>query len=222
MTDKENTERPIKSQDSEVQKPGRSKWFWLLAGLLLGALLLLGIRFINYESPQHTHFHANFGVYVNGERETFEGGQYYEEVNLCALNGSTPESRVHLHSNVNDVIHVHADAVTWGHFFTNIGWVIGPDFVRTPDQLYVADGDNRLNIVLNGDNLTGISSIVNQTIDDKDRLLVSYGDADTALLDEQFGSITRNAGEYNSKPDPAACAGGHDDATLGDRLRSLF
>lgn len=199
-----------------------SRWAYAVYGLLLGALLILAIRFVTYEPQHDTHFHANFGVYINGEREQFKSPRYYEEVKLCSMHDQiTPQARVHMHNQENDVVHVHHDGVTWGHFFDNLGWVIGPDFIRTADKLYIADDTNKLNIVLNGDNLTNLSTITNQLIGDRDRLLISYGDIDKSTLDNQYKSVSGNAGEYNHKPDPAGCGGNHE-TTVADRFKNLF
>lgn len=197
-----------------------SKWLYLAIGFLLGALSILGIRYATYD-PHDTHYHANFGVYIDGQRQPFKGPQYYQEVNVCALHGDSPAARVHMHNNENGVIHVHADAVTWGQFFTNLGWIVGPDVIRTPNELYVADEDRRVNIILNGQTLTDISSIDGQVISNKDRLLVSYGDIDENGLKQQDKSIPDNAAAFNSKPDPSSCAGAHT-VTPAERLRNLF
>lgn len=199
-----------------------SKSAYLLYGLLLGALLVLGIRFFAYQPEDDTHFHANFAVYINGEREQFKEPRYYEEVKLCSLHDNmTPQARVHMHNQENGVVHIHHDGVTWGQLFENLGWIIGPDFIQTPTRMYTADDMNKLNIVLNDDNLTGLSTITNQLIGDKDRLLVSYGDAGKTVLDTQYKTVPNNAGIYNTKPDPAGCGGSHT-ITVGERLKHLF
>ncbi len=207
-------------QSDHIRSIVTTKWAFLAYGVLAAAVLLLGIRFITY-NPHETHYHANFAVYINGQREEFENPQYYEEVKVCSLHGTTPQARTHMHDEENGVIHIHDDAVTWGDFFNNLGWSIGPDFIRSLDILYVPDGDKQLNIVLNGENLTGLTSIANQVISDKDRMLISYGSEDQSVLDRQFKTVPDTAGEYNQKPDPAACAGGHE-ASAGERLKHLF
>jgi hypothetical protein len=203
--------------------PLTSRPAYLIYGLLAGVLLILGIRFFTYHPPQDTHYHANFGVYINGTRETFKDPQYYEEVNICNMKGVlTPQARTHMHNEEAGVIHVHDDGVTWGQFFENLGWVVGPDFIRTRDALYTADDTHKLNIMLNGENLTGLTTITNQVIGDKDRLLLSYGDVDMSTLGTEYKTVPNNAAEYNTRPDPASCAGSHHDVTISDRLSHLF
>ncbi len=222
-----------------------SKWWYLAAGLALGSLAVLAVRFVSYH-PEETHYHANLAVYVNGQREAFKNPQYYQEVKVCSLGDTTPAARAHMHDQQNGLVHVHDEAVTWGQFFANLGWTIGPDFIRNTDGLYTSDGAgngavaaggdsasttaagtiaedgaNRLNIILNDQNLTGISSIANQVIEDKDRLLISYGKTDAAGLQRQFSAVPADALEYNARQDPASCAGAHG-VTVKDRLRHLF
>lgn len=203
-----------------LRSAATSKWAWLVYGLLLGAIVILGIRFFTYR-PDEVHYHANFAVYINGQREEFKSPQYYEEVKICSLHGTTPQSRAHMHDNVNDVVHVHDAAVTWGQFFENIGWMVGPDFIRTQDTMYMADDTHTLNIILNGNNLTGLSSITNQVIGDKDRLLLSYGPSDKATLDKEYKTVPSTAAKYDAQQDPAACSGA-EALTVSDRLKHLF
>lgn len=197
-----------------------SKWAYLAYGLLLGVLIIFAIRFVSYQ-PEETHYHANFAVYIDGKREEFKGPQYYQEVKVCSLHGATPAARTHMHDEENGVVHVHDDAVTWGQFFENLGWNLGPDFIRDRTALHVAEGDNKLNIVLNGDNLTDLSSVSNQVIGDEDRLLLSYGAVDKATLDTQFKTVPADAHEYNHKNDPASCSGAHG-TSVSDRLKHLL
>jgi len=195
-------------------------WAWLSAGLLLGMLLLLAVRFVTY-SPDHTHYHANFAVFPNGERQDFKDPQYYQEVKICNLKGTSPQARTHMHNSENGIIHVHDEAVTWGQFFENLGWIVGPDFMRTDTELLVASDINKLNIILNGQDLTDVSTITNQVISNKDRLLLSYGPADTAALDKQFNTVASTAEKYNATKDPASC-GSEETPTTEERLKNLF
>jgi hypothetical protein len=198
-----------------------TKWALLLYGLLLGMLVILGIRFFTY-NPHMVHYHANFAVYLNGQQELFKEPSYYEEVNICNMKGTlTPQARTHMHDEEAGVIHVHDQAVTWGQFFENLGWEVGPDFIHVRDKLHVADDTNKLNILLNGQNLTGLTSITDQVIQDRDRLLVSFGPADQPTLDKEYKTVPNNAAEVDKKNDPSTCAGA-DTVTIRDRLDHLF
>src|SRR5512146_2323216 len=124
-----------------------------LIGILIGALLVLGIRFFTYRADS-VHYHANFAVYINGQRENFKNPIYYTETACGGSESSemmTPYERAHMHDKVNDVVHVEDEAVTWGQFFDNLAWPIGPNFIQKSDgTIYAENGANKLNIILNG------------------------------------------------------------------------
>lgn len=201
----------------------RAKWVLFVVGLLLGVLVTLAIRFATY-NVQQTHYHANFAVYINGQREQFKGPQYYEEVSACSASGPIqPPQRAHMHDNINSVIHVHDNGVSWQQFFNNIGWTLGPNFIQDNQQnMYVEDSTNKLNIILNGQNLTDLTSIANQVIHDRDRLLISFGNISNNALQKEYSSVPNTAKHYDESKDPASCAGQMSKVTLGDRFRHLF
>lgn len=193
------------------------------AGLVLASLVILGIRFATYSMP-HTHYHANFAVYINGQREEFKAAHYYEEIAACTVHGTIqPAQRAHMHDEINSVIHVHDDGVTWEQFFNNIGWTLGPNFIQDDQQkLYLEDSTNKLNIVLNGQNLTDLTAINNQVIKDEDRLLISYGNIDNTTLTKEYKTVPATAHHYDITPDPASCAGQMENPSFSERLKHLF
>lgn len=191
-----------------------------LVGLLLGAGIILAIRFVTY-APPIVHYHANFAVYINGQHELFKSPQYYQEVSVCSLHGVTPLARVHMHDEVNNVVHVHDDAVTWGDFFQNLGWGIGANYLATPDTMYSADDTNKLNIMLNGKNLTGLTNIAQTVIHDKDQLLISYGNIANDSLVQEYKSVGNTAAHYDTTKDSSSCSGS-EAPTTHDRLSHLF
>lgn len=201
----------------------KTKWFIAASCLVIGAAIILGIRFVTYK-PDDVHYHANFALYINGQHEMFQGAQYYTEVAMCTESTAmTPVGRAHMHNNVNNVVHVEDHAVTWGQFFTNIGWTLGPNFIQTPDNtMYVENGNQKLNIILNGQDYTDLGSMANNVIKDQDKLLISYGDESEAVLMQQYKAIPSTAHHYDVTKDPASCSGGHSTVTVHDRLTHLF
>lgn len=197
---------------------------WLVAGLLLGALLILGIRFVSYKPADHVHYHANFAVYINGVREQFKDPSYYEDVMACAPTGNniTPAERAHMHENINDAVHVHDHAVTWGQLFTNLGWSLGDNFIKTRTTMYTASDNSQLHIMLNGQDYTGLTPMTNTVIKDRDALLVSFGDIGNDTLQQEYTSISHTAHAYDVGKDPASCSAGSSHVTTGDRFKNLF
>lgn len=192
-----------------------------LVGILSGALIILGIRFATYKPEDKVHYHANFAVYVNGEREQFKGMQYYEETaaTACTLKHvDSPKERAHLHGNVNDAVHVEDHLVTWSHFMQNLDWGLGDDYLKTADNIYTPNDQSKLTFILNGKTVESIDDTI---IGDKDKLLISYGDSTENDLQEQYKSVADTATEYNNSKDPAGC-GANNEVKMSDRLRNLF
>lgn len=183
--------------------------------VIIGVLFAITLRFIFI--PSNTvHHHANFALYVDGQRDLFENFTFYEEIAACSSEDhSNPKSRVHMHNQENSMVHVHDGGVTWGHFFANLGYTLGNSVLVTDDGNYI-DGENgkSLKFILDG---TEVSSIANAVIASDDRLLISYGDEDLTTLLGRYNSIPDNADEYNQKPDPSSCSGGGNES-LKDRF----
>lgn len=199
----------------------QSKVFFLIIGLLVGALAILAIRFFTY-MPTGTHYHANFAVFINGERELFKGDKYYEETAAtgCSLNPvADPVERAHMHGEVNDVVHVHDELVTWANFFENIKWGLGDTYLKTRDAIYMPDGEKKLTFILNGKTVENIAGSI---IGDEDQLLISYGKSDVAELQAQYDAVAHTAHDVDVAKDPASCSAGSNVVTFEDRINHLF
>lgn len=172
-----------------------------LAGALIGAGVLLGIRAWRL-SVDYEHYHANFAIFINGQREEFKEPGFYEEVTLCAESGTNPAERAHLHQPNNDVVHVHTNLVTWGHFLENIGYSASTQHLQTTGQAYVTTDTKPLTFILNGEEVRDPS---NRLIGNEDRLLISYGASSDETLQEQYEQIENKAAEANHSGDPGTC-----------------
>jgi len=167
------------------------------------------------------HYHANFGVIINGQRETFKSPMYYEEESgsTCTLDTAmTPGERAHMHDNVGDVVHIEDHAVTWGQFFQNLRWTVNDRLIQTPAHLYLADEAHKITFLINGHEVQDITS---ETIHDKDRLLVDFGDQNDAALQSEFKAIPTTAAKYDDGKDPASCMSNSQPA-MRERMRHLL
>lgn len=199
-------------------------WTLGLAGFVLGIVLILGIRVAVYQPPKEIHYHANFAVYVNGQKEPFKAMNYYEETAASACGESeasedTPMSRIHMHGNVNDVVHVEDSRVTWGNFFTVLGWNIGPSYLSTRDAVYQSGDQDKVTYLLNG---KIVDNVANTIIGDQDKLLVNYGTQTTDELNQEYGQIQNNALKADQSKDPASCGADEHSATFKDRIEHMF
>lgn len=194
----------------------------ILLGFVLGVLALAAARFIFTPWPEPVHHHANWAVFVDDRRLDLSDDRYMEDVAACAAGDRiTPQQRVHMHDGVADVVHVHHEGVTWGHFLANLGWALGDDWIELDDGRRFARGDStHLVFIVDG---FVVPSIRDRLIESGDRLLISHGTAsEETALGERFPQVADNALEYNERYDPPTCAGAHGELTFGERLRRAF
>lgn len=196
----------------------RKQLIGLGLAVLFGIFWVLAIRFVLLEKKE-VHYHANFAVFVDGERLPFEKFTFYEEIESCGGNGvDSPKIRAHMHDQVNHVVHVHDNGVSWGHFFANLSYVNGDTVFKTDSDTYIEDDNTEIHFLLNGQE---VGSTANRPIGSEDVLLISIGDQSEDELQEQYSQITQDAAEYNEKDDPSACSGGKP-FTLTERLKQTF
>ena len=188
----------------------------MTASFILGIVWFVAMRVALYQSDAD-HFHANFAIYINGQRELFEEVSFYEEVSSCGSEEDNPLSRVHMHDQVADVVHVHDASATWGNFFENLGFVLGDNVLYARNKTYVDGQGGQLRFWLNGQ---PVVSIAGKKILSEDKLLISFAQNDEQMQ-QQYDEIASTAAEYNTKADPSACTGS-DDGSLSDRLRAVL
>lgn len=184
----------------------------------LGAIWIIALRFVTIRTDA-VHYHANFAIYVKGERLKLDSPLYYEEVQACGGDHvQNPKIRTHMHNMVSHVVHVHDNGVTWGHFFANIGMTDGDNVFRIDNKIYINSEKMPITYILNGQK---VATTANTTIKSKDTLLVSIGTSDEQTIGEQYASIEQDAGTYNESYDPSGCSGGKD-FTVWERLKKAI
>ncbi len=61
----------------------------LLGTFLLGILAFIGLRFVLVDNPE-THFHANFAIFVDGQKDELKSFAFYEEKQVCSSDEANP------------------------------------------------------------------------------------------------------------------------------------
>lgn len=177
----------------------------LLIGVLIGALGFLAFRFVMTKDDT-VHYHANFALYINGQRDDFKSFTFYEEVAACNVHSGDPKAQAHMHQPNNHLVHVHAAGITWSDFFNNVGYTLGDTLIKTDAGVYITGQDgNKLSFILNG---TVVDNVANMVIQSEDVLLINYGKDDDKTLQQHYGDIPRDAHQANVTADPAACGSG--------------
>ena len=192
----------------------------LLIGILIGVVLFALFRFIAYKPTHTTHYHANWQVWIEGKQQTFPEDIFYQEVASCSINNDTdPLHRAHMHDKVYDIIHVHANGVTYSQFLENIHSAAQPGYFVLGNNTYQNNNNNKkVTYILNGRILESLSGVV---IKSEDKLLINFGDESVSELIARDIAIQNKASEYNTKQDPASCSGDHA-TTLQDRLNNII
>lgn len=185
--------------------------------LLLLLILATGVFLVwyIYSASEHVppHFHANFAMYIDGEKIDFSGDQYMEDVAGCSITGDImPKDRVHLHENNPDTIHVHAAGVSWGHFFANNNITFWEKYLVLDNwTVYKNNDSSSIKYIINWKIKT---NPFNKFIWSKDRLLIAYGNKTDEELLILYETVSDNAGEYNEKYDPGSCGGTNENGIL--------
>ncbi len=64
----------------------------------LFVLIVIGLTYILTPRPYMVHWHANFAMYIDGKRESFDTANYMEETSRCNVTTDVkPQDRIHLH-----------------------------------------------------------------------------------------------------------------------------
>jgi hypothetical protein len=193
------------------------------AGGLAGALILGFARLAALPPLPVVHHHANWAVWIHGERVDLSHDRYMEDVAACGASDHlqiAPENRVHMHENNQDVVHVHHGGATWGHLMQNIGWGLGADWIITDEgRVFNGSDGGELHFILNGFTVPPAN---NRVIEAGDRLLISYGTEDYGhLMYDRFTTVADDAESFDATFDPAGCSG-HAEETFRERLRRAF
>lgn len=158
---------------------------------------------LQYAAP---HFHANFAMYINGERIDFSADRYSQDVAWCKIGDTIyAKDRVHLHENNPDTIHIHHDWVTWGDFFANNNMIFNGNVLILDDgKMYSNNEKDTLRFLLNGE---AIANPFNILIESQDRLLINFWEESIDQLSLwKYLEVSDNAEEYNNKYDPWTCS----------------
>ena len=193
-------------------RPGR-------LGLTVLAVIigLISLRFILATPVTDIHYHADFAIFINGQRLDLSGPAYAEENNACNLDSqSSPTSRAHLHEPHASVVHVHDQAVTWGHFLANLGFSLDNDRLRTRDRVFESNRPDNLRFILNDQ---PIQFLKNRVIGRNDRLLIDYSSDSEAVLKDRYQSIETLASTVDQTSDPGSCGGNQARPGFWNRLK---
>lgn len=184
----------------------------LILGLVVGAVLMRIVLVVNstdkHNHDDHTHdsevhVHADFLMILNDEPFDLTQDKYQSKV------GDIKHADIHLHDNQGNIIHRHAEGVTFGDFLRSIGFLFTEECLTLDTgEKYCAADDKVLTLFVNSEARSPIDDYV---IEDNDRVLLYFGEKESPDIAGYLGSITDEACIYSGTcpergtPPPEAC-----------------
>lgn len=173
-------------------------------------------------NPDPNHTHADFAVWMDGEKLDFSVPAYMSESEEeetggdHEAHGHKHHPYLHLHDGIGHVIHRHKPGLTVGAFLTSMGFSLkerqGPDrapseCVVIPDERRLCDGQDTIwSVMLNGheeapDRSMNIVEVWQYVFADGDKILIEYGDRNALAIEGQlqahFAEMTDDACLYS-------------------------
>ena len=166
----------------------------LIWGVIVGAVVMRLFLVINTNDEHglddHTHnsevhVHADFMMMIDGKRIDLTQDKYQSKV------GDIKHENIHLHDHQGNIIHRHAEDVTFGDFLRSIGFSFTDECLTLDTgEVYCADADNELRLYVNDKVLSPINDYI---IQDNDQVLLYYGEKNSAEINSLLDSITDEA-----------------------------
>ena len=179
------------------------------SGLVLGGLFTLQKvkNAITNQPEPYFHEHADFALFLNGEKFDFTKGEYMSTkpciakasswVPVAYAHGSDLDDAVHLHDGIGGVVHMHRENVSWHDFFESLKMDFEDTiFIDDEGNQYREDDNNEFRFIKNGEEVETLQDV---EIRDLDRVLISYGPKDRAYSEllVEYGQITNDACYYS-------------------------
>ena len=177
---------------------------WIpIVAVLTGAVVVLAVLLVVHRSDggpvtvvcepgtpscelrQAVHWHADFALYIGGERHDFEQDRFFSH------EGAELSENAHIHPPRPHLVHVHREGTTWREFFASLGFELTDSCLTTPEgEQFCTSEAERLSFFLNGVKVDGLAF---QDITNIDRALISFGSESQEELQQQFAAVTDEA-----------------------------
>lgn len=152
-------------------------------------LVLVGIGLFVYDRynpftyyDDEVHVHADFAIYLNDQKLDLTAEKYQSSAQ------SIKHKNVHLHDGDDNVVHRHAEGITFAEFLSSVGFTL-TDSCLTVDsgEQYCSDTANTLILYVNGEVNPDIASYIPQ---EEDQILLYFGARDNLNIPTYLESIT--------------------------------
>ena len=172
-----------------------------LLAFFAGILVVIAIDQFIFTPPQdvhdhssHTHendevhVHSDFLIHINGETLDLTNDRFMSSAEQVLHDDA------HLHDNEDEVLHRHAEGITFISMLESLGFVVEADCISVPDgETYCSDDTNELQLYVNGSE-ADLFEYVNQ---EEDQVLLYFGPADESAVEALQAEITDRSCIYS-------------------------
>lgn len=135
------------------------------------------------------HVHGDFQMYIGDNRIRFTDEKYQSST------AHTHHASLHFHDGNDEVIHRHANNVTFSEFFDSIGMTLTNDCLTMDTGVkHCTVDNNKLLLLVNGKPVPDIRSYI---FAEEDRILLYYGNQSNPKLSEYIENVTDIACMYS-------------------------
>ncbi len=176
-------------------------WIPVVSALVVASAVLLGVVVFRPSKSnadasaivgttdslrQPVRWHADFAVFVNGERFDFDKPEFISK------EGEEHNPWVHIHEPRPTVVHVHREQTTWDEFMRSLGFELTDSKLSLPDgRVFETGGEASLKFYVNG---VRVDTIMFESISDLSQVLISFGpESDSEVRETQIPMVTDQA-----------------------------
>ncbi len=127
-------------------------------------------------TPQIVNKQASFAIFTNGTFRIFTAAMYHNLSQDAYIEASNP-----------NIVKIKKEGITWDDFFSTLPFKLTHDCLTTgTKETFCTSGEKTLKFYLNGEEKT---QVLDQIIQDGDKLLVTYGSESYETVEKQLEKI---------------------------------
>lgn len=196
--------------------------------------LILATVFLAARLPEEeeVHFHANFGVFANGQKLDFSD-QKFMHIESCSAEASAEEhsakafgDRIHLEDGVGDVAHIHDNGVVWGDLMLYLRSKVTADGIYFDGKKIPTGKNQKITYYVNGKE---VNDFEQRDIKSNDTLLVILGDklesnaeSAKAELNNLAAKLSGRSEELNNSNSDEGCGGGETEESFWQKMGRVW
>lgn len=191
-------------------------------GIVFIIISVCVVFFVGYKTIQipaiPVHYHANFAVFIDGKQADFTSPSLMH-IKPCTNDeheSSDPKENVHLHDQVGNVVHVHANGISWQIFFSTIKF-------NLPEKA----NEKIMSVYSAGKQVS--QGYLDEEIKPQDQLLIHIASksavqsiSDDPLLQKEEEAVGTNASQYDEGKVGVEKCGVDGTRTLFQRFKLAF